>query len=103
MSQESATDMMYCPYTNTSPPECYINKVIELSEEAKALIKKALSNPERKACIIASDQAMLSCDICTRVLNEDEYSVKVSLESFICSAGCWGYSITVVIPKKLLE
>jgi hypothetical protein len=29
--------------------------------------------------------------------------VKVLLESYICSAGCWGYSITVVIPKKLLE
>ncbi len=95
--------MIYCPYTNTSPPKCFVNEVVELSEGTKALIKKALKDPEREDCLIASDQAMLSCDICAKILSEDEYSVKVLLESYICSAGCWGYSITVVIPKKLLE
>jgi hypothetical protein len=95
--------MLYCPYTHTSPPKCFTSEVLEVSERVKKLIREALKDPKHESCVVASDQAMLSCDFCVKVLSEDEYSIKVSLETCICSAGCWEYSVTAVIPKTLIE
>ncbi len=95
--------MLYCSYTHSSPPLCVVNRVVELNERVKEVIKKALRDKEKKHCVSVFDQIYIACDFCASVLNEDENSIEVSLETYLCSAGCWDYSIIVVIPRKLLE
>ncbi len=70
--------MLYCPYTNTSPPACFINKVEEIRGDVVELIKYALETKKR------------SC-------------IHWGIDDW---GGCWGgvsLYIVATIPKKLIE
>jgi hypothetical protein len=80
-----------------------VNRVIELSERVKEAIKKALRNEEKRHCVSVFDQIYIACDFCVTIRKEDEHSIEVLLETYLCSAGCWDYSVLLIIPKNLIE
>jgi len=95
--------MRYCPYTNTSPPTCTVNRIIKINDELKKYIKEALKTKEKKFHAGFSDQAASGGDLTVTILSEDRDSVTVKLES---SAGYWsfGYDVEIVftIPREWL-
>ncbi len=94
--------MLYCPYTNTSPPACFINNVERIEGDVVELINYALKTRKRE-CIHWGNQADCGGAMCVEILAEDEHSAKILIDDY---GGCWGgVSLTIVatIPKKLIE
>ena len=96
--------MRYCPYTNSTPPACMINRIVKINDELKKYIKEALKTKEKKFHVGFSDQAASSGDLTVTILSEDRDSITVRLEA---SAGYWsfGYDVEIVfvIPREMLE
>ena len=96
--------MRYCPYTNSAPPACTINRIIKINDELKKYISEALKSESRKFHAGFSDQAASSGDLTVTILSEDRDSITVRLEA---SAGYWsfGYDVEMefTIPKEMLE
>ena len=95
--------MMYCPYTNTLPPVCTINRIIEISNSLKTYIKKALENDKKTYNVGFSDNIASSGDLVITVLNEDNDTVTVKI---FVDAGSWStgftFEITLTIPKQMI-
>ncbi|PNV81102.1 MAG: hypothetical protein C0179_04450 [Fervidicoccus sp.] len=91
----------YCPYTHTSPPICFINRIEEIRGDVVELIKHALETKKR-SCLHWGNQADCGGSMCVEILAEDQHSVKVEIDDW---GGCWGgvsLYIIATIPKKLI-
>lgn len=92
---------MYCPYTNTSPPECFVNRVDKISDDLKEMIREALENEEKRHAVECSDGAWNAWGAGVKILHEDKHRVTV----LVSAGGSYTPDIKLVItiPRIMLS
>jgi hypothetical protein len=97
--------MLYCPYTNTSPPKCFNNEVVYVSENLKEMFRRALKDPGGRYCVSVFDQVSGANGICvkTRAVSESLDALTIEITYSLCGSECLSYSLIITVPKKSIE